>query len=387
MQALALYSDMPLLAAGGGLGYGAIYLRHRRTLRAEAERLYNSLEPAAKLLPDQSIFGYNPHALISLHQDGRVWRDPQARGGIMFQRVGGVWLAAGDPIAPQTDWRQLVKSFMGAAQAVGAQPAFVPATEHFAGLARDWGYSILKVGASPYFDLPDWHPRGDRAKHLRWSVNRARREDLRVASTLFCPILVEECRQVCVSWLSTRPAAANFGWLFSLDPMCFAEHKRFFTARNRNGDLVGLLAASPIAGRKGWYLEDVLRRGDSPDGTADLLVFEALQFLRESGASLATLGTALLSSDGDDLSPKTDWHGTRRGLRLAKHALADVYHFDGIRNFKAKFVPNRWEGEYAIVPASGAIVPFQVVSSILKVMLPDGILSILRKRKPATGCA
>ncbi|MGH8460941.1 MAG: phosphatidylglycerol lysyltransferase domain-containing protein [Stenotrophobium sp.] len=384
MSTTLTLTSMSWMAASGGIGYGAVLLKNRRQRQTHSARLCVALEPAETLLSAQARYGYNPHALISLHQDGRVWRHPSSSGGIVFQRVGNVWLAAGDPISPASEQRSLVASFFEAALAAGAMPAFVPATEQFARNALDWGYTVVKVGASPYFDLQSWDPRGNHARHLRWSINRARREDLHIEATSFQPTLADECREVCASWLATRPAAANFGWLFSLEPMCFGEHKRFFTARNRQGTLVGLLAASPIPDRKGWYLEDVLRRGDSPDGTADLLVYEALTTLRLEGYSEATLGTALLAEDGADLTPSSTWTVTQFGLRQAKKALGDVYHFDGIRNFKAKFVPSRWEGEYAIVPHPGSLIPFQVVSAILKVMLPDGMLSILQKRKPAS---
>lgn len=368
MYSMVLSQEMSWLAAGG-LSYGAIYARRRHRLATGAGKLYRSLEPAHCLLTEQSQHGYSPHALVSLAQDARVWRYPGTSGGIVFQRLGRVWLAAGDPIAPPQDWRRLATSFVAAAQRFGAVPAFVPATEHFARNALDWGLSAVKVGASPYFDLQSWNPRGDRARHLRSSLNRALREEISVETVPSSAILAKECRRVCASWLDTRPAGIEFGWLFSLDPLRFAEHKRFFTARNHDGELVGLLAASPIPARRGWYLEDVLRRADAPRGTADLLVHHALNALRAEGADTATLGTALLSCDGEDLTLHDQWAGTVRSLRWAHAGLDRVYHFSGLRNFKAKFVPTRWEGEYAVVAPPTATVPLRVTLAVVSAVL------------------
>ena len=48
--------------------------------------------------------------------------------------------------------------------------AFVPTTEKFANSIAGENVRVIKVGASPYFDLTKWHPTGNCAKTLRSSV-------------------------------------------------------------------------------------------------------------------------------------------------------------------------------------------------------------------------
>src|SRR6185503_13364685 len=108
------------------------------------------------------------------------------------------------------------------------------------------------------------------------------------------------------------------------------ERKKYFTARDPNGRLVGFLAASPIPARAGWYLEDVLRAKEAPNGTADLLVVEALQLLKADGAKLATLGTAPMAMEGH-VSPEV--HASRilsKLTRLIATCFSVFYNFGGV---------------------------------------------------------
>src|SRR6185295_9601936 len=146
-----------------------------------------------------------------------------------------------------------------------------------------------------------------------------------------------ETAQLCIEWLGSRTAATTFGWLVALDPFMHAEHKKYFAARV-NGTLVGFLAASPIPARKGWYLEDVISEPHAPQGTATLLVVDALKSLQEEGATLATLGTAPLADHGSNDIP-IEHRVAARTLDLASRRLGSFYNFEGLRRFKGKFVP------------------------------------------------
>src|SRR5205807_7232803 len=149
-----------------------------------------------------------------------------------------------------------------------------------------------------------------------------------------------------------------------------SEYKKYFAARV-NGKLVGFLAASPIPARKAWYLEDVLREPDAPSGTATLLVMEALARLQEEGAALATLGTSPLATDGGDDVP-TEHRMTRRILDIASRRLAGFYNFEGLRRFKAMFVPSWWESEYALAQR-GVAMPPRVGQAVVRALVPGGL--------------
>ncbi len=362
----------------GGAGYGTRYAHLRMGAMRAARKQERGL--TARLLQLQTTYGYNAHSLVSIAPGAQLWASPNIDGAIIYSEFGRVWLAAGDPLAADEDMCELARRFIAAAHKRGRVAAFMPVTARFARAATQLNLGALKVGAAPYFDLKTWAPRGDRAKKMRAGLNQAHR-----AGLTFGVIdqvrqeFKQETEELCRRWLATRRTATGFGWLFLLDPFQHTELKRFFAARDAAGQLIGLLAASPIPARDGWYLEDVLRHPKAPAGTTDLLVVEALKHLATTGATMATLGTSPLTKEGADDVPPGDFPHIEHALRVAARRLTRFYNFDGLRRFKAKFVPTWWESEYVLVP-HGASVPPRVAYAILRAIAPGGLAQLLTRQ-------
>ena len=254
---------------------------------------------------------------------------------------------------------------------------FQKPTAEFANQVAPDHFNAVKVGAAPYFDLKVWNPRGDSAKNLRAGVNQARRAGVEVRYFDDADEqLRKETAELCLRWLGTHRAATTFGWLIALDPFLHSEYKKYFAAR-AEGKLVGFVAASPIPTRKGWYLEDVISAPDAPQGTATLLVVEALNELKSQGASLATLGTSPLASDGANDLPTN--RVIARALEMAARRLGSFYNFEGLRRFKSKFVPTWWESEYALAQ-HGVAIPPRVGHAIVRALVPGGLTQLLTRQ-------
>ena len=367
------------LAAGGGAGYGARYMKMRIDAAMSARRRSRLPDPTGDLLRLQSLYGYSPHSLVSIAPGAMLWSTPDIDGAIIYGEFGRVWLAAGDPLAPLEDKPELARQFAACAKRKNRVAAFVPTSAEFARLVVPNDFMAVKVGASPYFDLQTWSPRGDSAKKMRAGVNQARR-----AGVVFEAVshgvdqgLKKETAQLCMNWLGSRRSGTTFGWLVALDPFQHSEYKKYFTARV-DGRLVGFLAASPIPARKGWYLEDVLREPDAPQGTATLLVVEALASLKAEGVTLATLGTSPLSTDGPVDVP-TEHRMVARALEVASRKLGGFYNFEGLRRFKGKFVPSWWESEY-VLGQGGVTMPPRIGHAFVRALVPGGLKQILTRQ-------
>ena len=372
--------DFWWLAAGGSAGYGARYMKARINAALTARRRSRLPDPSGELLRLQTLYGYNPHSLVSIAPGALVWSTPDIDGAIIYGEFGRVWLVAGDPLTPLENMAELARQFTAFAKGRNRVVAFVPTSAEFARLITPGDFTAVKVGASPYFDLKIWNPRGDCAKKLRAGVNQARRAGVEVEMTSESvdELLKKEAAQLCMRWLSSRRSATTFGWLIALDPFLHSEYKKYFAARV-NGRLVGFLAASPIPARKGWYLEDVLREPDAPQGTATLLVVEALAKLKAEGVSLATLGTSPLATDGPNDVLSAEHRVIQRALRLASQRLGVFYNFEGLRRFKGKFVPSWWESEYAL-GQRGAVMPPRVAYAIVRALVPGGVPQLLTRQ-------
>lgn len=366
------------LAAGSGASYTARYMKTRIGFALAERRRKRLSDPTGDLLRLQTLYGYNAHSLVSIAPGAEMWSTPDIDGAIIYGEFGHVWLAAGDPLAPPEEIRELARQFAAYAKRRNRVVAFVPTSEQFARTVAPTDFSAVKVGAAPYFDLPNWNPRGDSAKKLRAGVNQARRAgvDFEVVTDLN-QTFRSETAQLCLQWLGSRTAATTFGWLVALDPFMHTEHKKYFAARV-NGKLVGFLAASPIPARKGWYLEDVISEPNAPQGTATLLVVEALKHLQAEGAVLATLGTAPLATDGSNDIP-IEHRFAARTLDMASRHLGGFYNFEGLRRFKGKFVPSWWESEYALAPR-GVAMPPRVGHAIVRALVPGGLSQVLTRQ-------
>ena len=365
-----------LIVAGGGVGaagrYLQLYIRHAHKLILP--------DPTVDLLKLHQLCGYNAHALVGISPGIRSWTSTEAEGAVAYNEFGKVWLVPGDPLASTENLAQVTKGFLRAARAKGRVVGFMPATEQFAKESSRLGLRAVRVGAAPYFDLATWAPRGDRAKKARAGVNQARRAGLRVVEVPEVDErLVRETACLCKSWLTTRRSAIKFSWLFSIDLFQHNERKKYFTARDPSGKLVGFLAASPIPARDGWYLEDVLRAKDAPNGTTDLLVVEVLELLRRDGAKLATLGTAPMAMEGR-VDP--DVHVSSvlsKATRLIATCFSAFYNFGGVRRFKTKFAPSWWESEYVLISREPTAAP-RVLRAFVQAIVPAGPTTLVARQ-------
>ena len=367
------------LAAGSGAGYTARYMKARINFALAQRRRKNIPDPTGELLRVQTLYGYNAHSLVSIAPGAELWRTPDIDGVIIYGEFGRVWLAAGDPLASAEESAEMARQFAAAAKQKNRIAAFVPSTERFARTVAPRDFAAVKVGAAPYFDLQKWNPRGDCAKKLRAGINQAKRAgvEVEISANEISEKLRKEAAQLCLSWLESHRAATTFGWLVALDPFLHSEYKRYFAARV-DGKLIGFLAASPIPTRKGWYVEDVIREPHAPQGTATLLVAEALRTFKEEGAALATLGTSPLAADGTNDLP-TEYRVVARALDLASRRFGTFYNFEGLRRFKGKFVPTWWESEYALYQR-GVAMPPRVAHAIIRALVPGGLTQILTRQ-------
>src|SRR6266403_2165593 len=366
------------LAAGGSASYTARYMKARISSALAERRRRQIPDPTGELLRLQTLYGYNAHSLVSIAPGASLWSSPEIDGAIIYGEFGRVWLAAGDPLSAPDDMAELARQFAAFAKRKNRVVAFVPSSARFARSVSSNDFSVVKVGAAPYFDLQAWNPRGDCAKKLRAGVNQARRSGVEIETAVdLNETFRQETAELCMSWLESRRAATTFGWLVALDPFMHSEYKKYFAARV-NGKLVGFLAASPMPARRGWYLEDVLREPDAPQGTATLLVVEALANLKAEGAALATLGTSPLTNDGPVDVP-TEHRIVSRALDAAYRRLGPFYNFEGLRRFKGKFAPSRWESEY-VLSQRGVTMPHRVGHAIVRALVPGGITQILTRQ-------
>ncbi|MFP2910170.1 phosphatidylglycerol lysyltransferase domain-containing protein, partial [Pyxidicoccus sp. 3LFB2] len=238
----------------------------------------------ARVLELLRRYGWNATSFQVLQPGFGYWFDPAGDACVAYVDTGGAWVAAGAPIAPPERFPAVVAGFQEAARAAGRRVCFFATEPRFTQLAP---MQALPVGEQPVWDPSHWDEVVRSSRSLREQLRRARSRGVTVsevpASVLEDP--EHPTRQALDGlksrWLASR-RMAPMGFLVQLRPYAFARERRAFAAEVQ-GRVVGLLAVSPVYAREGWFLQDLLRDPEAPNGTAEALVDAAMRAASAEG--------------------------------------------------------------------------------------------------------
>jgi phosphatidylglycerol lysyltransferase len=200
-------------------------------------------------------------------------------------------------------------------------------------------------------------------RSLRPQLNRARNKGVTVSEW---PADVAEnhsaLRLVLSQWLETRHLPP-LHFMVETETLSQLRDRRVFVAERGGGGAVAFTVLSPVPGRNGWLVEQIVRGFNAPNGTAELLLDTAMRSIAASGSTYATLGLSPLSERAGLTQPDPDMPAWLRVvLGIVRRHGARFYNFDGLDAFKAKFNPEIWEPIYAI--AEGASFPPRALYAI-----------------------
>jgi lysylphosphatidylglycerol synthetase-like protein (DUF2156 family) len=236
-------------------------------------------------------------------------------------------------------------------------------------VAIDVGFSALKIGEEPWFDLARWQPpRGDRGKKFRWAVNHARRFGVEV--TEYRPgerrdLAVEaEVLDVLERWRAALKKRESSSFMRT-SPLEQAAFKRIYVAR-RGGRAEAALSCAYIPASDAWYLEDSFRAPESVNGATELMIAEALTHLASDGAAGAAFALAPMRGVHEQLDPRARWIGRvlARTIRRVDHR----YGFGAMARYEARFEPSEWRPRYlAFLPALPRLAVIRATLRVLSV--------------------
>lgn len=248
-----------------------------------------------------------------------------------YAAIGRTWVAVGSPLGPDPD--RAARGFEAAAARAGCRVCCFAAERVPAGLCA------LPIGKQPIFTPEAWAATLRGSKSLREQLRRARKKGVVVRAIAPAELapgepLAARVNELARAWLDAHHLEP-MGFLIAVEPFYAAGDHRYWAAE-RDGELVAFLSAVPIPGRRGWLVEDLYRDAGAPNGTTETL-FDA--FVRSvPDAEVVTLGLSPLAGD-------VPWW-----LRLARTAARPLYDFTGLRRFKERLGPTRWEAVYLAHP-------------------------------------
>lgn len=309
-------------------------------------------ENGARFLEELDRFGTGPLSFL-LRYDA-PWRTFSLGEGVVCYleapRAAVVWT---DPLCEASELPTLLGAFGQAMRAERRSVCLLVISKQTARTAIEVGFSALKIGEEPWFDLASWHtPRGNRGKRYRWAANHARRtgveiEEYRPGETKDVAF-ENEVLDVLERWRAAlkKPESNSF---LGTSPFEQAALKRVFLAR-RAGRGEAALACAYLPAINGWYLEDSFRAPDAANGATELLISTALARLQADGAAGAAFALAPMRGFEDQLDGRARWVG--RMVALAIHRVDHRYSFGAMARYEARFEPSEWRPRYlAFLPA------------------------------------
>jgi phosphatidylglycerol lysyltransferase len=296
--------------------------------------------------------GWNATSFQILEPGFRYWFDgdgPKSdvseanEACVAYIDTGSAWVAAGAPIAEPERAPDAALKFVAAAAVNGRRACFFGTEDRFATTVP---FAAMRIGEQPAWDPAAWDQVLRGARSLREQIRRGRAKGVTVRP--FDPLHLADpagaprasVERLIGRWQSARPMPP-MGFLVQIHLHSELAERRFFAA-TRDGELVGFLSMVPVFARRGWFVEDLMRSPEAPNGTAELLVDAAMRAADGEGSRYLTLGLAPLAGA---VGP---W------LRIARRTGGPLYDFRGVHTFKAKLRPESWAPIFISYPRAQA---------------------------------
>jgi lysylphosphatidylglycerol synthetase-like protein (DUF2156 family) len=325
-------------------------------------------------------YGREPTSFQILEPGLKYWFDGDAVIG--YGDLGGAWVSAGEPVCDPARLPEVAQRFLQAGERAGKRVRFFHVSDDF---ARRSGCRATHVGELPVWDPSDWDATVKATRSLREQIKRPRPKG--VSARLIDgremadegSAVRQQCDAVVHGWLADR-GMSELKFMVRLHPYGFPEERRYVVAEQA-GRVIGFAVAIPVYGRRGWFIEDLVREPTTPNGTVELLIDALMRSFAEDGCHYATLGLAPLSGKVRPLLVFTRNYTTR------------LYNFPGVRSFKEKLRPKLWEPVYLAYPrgefgvlamrdtlaafASGGLIRFGLESLVHQRTLATFVLASL----------
>jgi phosphatidylglycerol lysyltransferase len=293
-------------------------------------------------------YGASSTAYQILNPGIEHWFAPEIPAVVGYKRDHRVLLAAGAPVCPRSALAEAIDKFEQFARQRGCHVCYVCAEAELREvLGRSPAHSAVTIGAQPIWRPARWAGIVRSHSSLRAQLHRAVNKGVTIQA--MAPEAGREhpaLRRVLEEWLAMR-ALPPLHFLTEPRTLRGVVRDRILLVAWHGGDPVGFLVASPIAARRGYLIEQVVRSRRAPNGTSELLIDAAMGRFALHHSQFVTLGLVALTSKADGWMAQNPWW--LRVMMLAARTHANrFYNFRGIEHFRMKMAPEAWEPIYAI---------------------------------------
>jgi lysyl-tRNA synthetase class 2 len=276
---------------------------------------------------------------FALRQDRAVVFSPSRKAAVSYRIVGGVSLAAGDPLGDPEAWPGAISVWLAQAQAYGWLPGVVGASERGAEAYRRAGLDALELGDEAILHTADFTTEGRRMRGVRQAVSRCRRAGLTATCHRVRDLDEDTRASIRRSAEAWRDGEVERGFSMALGRLADPEDPDalLVLCHDAAGRLRGLLQLVPW-GPDGLSLDVMRRDRASENGLIELMVTALMADAPTLGVARVSLNFAVFRS----VFARGERLGAGPVLRLWRAILLQASRFwqiESLYRANAKFQP------------------------------------------------
>ncbi|NEA62156.1 phosphatidylglycerol lysyltransferase domain-containing protein [Streptomyces sp. SID12488] len=241
---------------------------------------------------DRDSLGY-----FALRSEKSVVWSPTGKAAVAYRVLGGVSLAAGDPLGDPEAWPGAIEPWLAEARAHGWIPAAMGASEEAGTVYARHGLDALELGDEAIVETAEFTLEGRAMRTVRQAYNRVKRAGYTVRIRRHADIPAAGMTSLLQRADDWRDGATERGFSMALgrlgdpaDGQCV-----MLECTDGEGELRALLSFVPW-GPHGLSLDLMRRDRDSDNGLMEFMVIELLQRAEEIGITQVSLNFAMFRS-------------------------------------------------------------------------------------------
>jgi len=307
-------------------------------------------------------YGDSPLDHFKISADKELYISNQYEAFASYRVANGFAIVLEEPVCSEGDKAFVLQEFEEMCRTKGLKPVYYRVEEdslyHFKSLNK----KKLLIGQEGILETDKFSLEGRERKSLRNAVNSLNKKGYKaeVHKAPQSGLLLQALQQVSDEFLRANDmeelvfSQGSFDWseLRSQD---------IVTISDPDKKIVAFLNIIPDYNPNECTYDMIRKTNDAPNGCMDVLIIELIKYAKEKGYEYVNFGLAPMS--GIEMPDST----AERVVKLAYEKIKRFRHYQGLRDFKEKFV-TKWQNMYLVYRNDFDLI--QLPAALNKVMIP-----------------
>ncbi|CAL1708334.1 unnamed protein product [Somion occarium] len=263
-----------------------------------------------------------------------VWRDEATGAAVGYIPFNGYAVIFGNPLCETKQIPRVVRAFLQYLATQTLKPVWCCVDrESEKYLAMELGWSSVIAVAEERLNPIEVDP-ANNDKTVRRKIHRAEREGIKIIEVEGKPDddIKAKLDEKCKDWAANRKGTQIH--LTGVRPFDDMEHRKYFYATDKNGEICALVVLAQLAPIHGFQIKWALEFPDAPLGAIEYILASVIKKLGDAGVRSATFGAGATGS----LRSVDNIGGFKvRTLEKTYNGISHTFHLASKGDFRSKF--------------------------------------------------